>query len=106
MGKIGTDLFSLKGKDNMVTVYYYSNPFEVDRLENTSSQFVIRKLKAHFEIYGSPTKVVSDNGPQYTSAVFQHFASEWDFEHLCSSPGNGRANGKAKSAVKTANASS
>ncbi|XP_011664712.2 uncharacterized protein K02A2.6-like [Strongylocentrotus purpuratus] len=100
--KIGTDLFSLKGKDYMVTVDYYSNFFEVDRLDNTSSQLVIRKLKAHFARYGSPTQVVSDNGPQYTSAVFRQFASEWDFEHLCSSPGNSRANGKAESAVKTA----
>ena len=27
---------------------------------------------------------------------------KWDFEHLASSPGNGKANGKAESGVKTA----
>ena len=85
-----------------MTVDYHSNFLEVDHLKDTSSHTVIRKLKAHFARYGSPTQVVSDNGPQFTAAAFQQFAKEWDFEHVCSSPGNSKANGKAESAVKTA----
>ncbi|XP_072135798.1 uncharacterized protein [Mobula birostris] len=73
-----------------------------DLLCDTISAAVIHKLKAHFVRYGSPTQVVSDNGPQYTSVEFHRFAREWVSERLCSSPGNSRANGKAESAVKTA----
>lgn len=100
--RVGTDLFTWNSKDYLVTVDYHSNFFEVDRLHDTSSHATIRKLKSHFARYGSPTQVISDNGPQFTSAAFREFAKEWDFEHLCSSPGNSRANGKAESAVKTA----
>ena len=45
---------------------------------------------------------MSDNGPQFTSKEFATFAKTWDFEHLTSSPGNSKANGKAESGVKTA----
>jgi len=45
---------------------------------------------------------MSDNGPQFTSKEFATFAKTWDFEHLTSSPGNSKANGKAESGIKTA----
>ena len=46
--------------------------------------------------------MISDNGPQFTSDEIAEFARTWDFEHLTSSPGNSKANGKAESGVKTA----
>ena len=36
-----------------------------------------------------------------TSDEFADFSRTWDFEHLTSSPGNSKANGKAESGVKT-----
>jgi hypothetical protein len=107
--KVGTDLFSLRGKkgsreDYLITVDYFSNFFEVDRLYDTTAKSVISKLKQHFARYGLPEVVVSDNGPQYACEEFASFARKWDFEHRPSSPGNSQANGKAESAVKTAKA--
>jgi len=72
--KSETDLFACNGHDFLVTVDYYSNFWEVDRLEDTSSVTVIRKLKAHFARYGIPETVVSDNGPQYSATEFAKFA--------------------------------
>ena len=46
--------------------------------------------------------MISDSGPQFTSDEFANFAKTWDFQHLTSSPGNSKANGKAESAVKKA----
>ena len=60
------------------------------------------KLKSHFTQYGIPDQVISDIGPQFASKEFADFAEKWDFEHLTSSPGNNKANGKAESGVKTA----
>ena len=68
--KVGVDLFELDGKVYKITVDYFSNFWEIDRLENTKSSTVIQKLKAHFARYGSSCVVVSDNGPQFTSANF------------------------------------
>ena len=100
--KVGTDLFTWEGQEYLVLVDYYSNFWEVDLLPQTTSTAVINKLKAHFARYGSPTQLVSDNGPQFTSETFRSFSTNWDFEHLCSSPGHSQSNGKAESAVKTA----
>lgn len=100
--RVGADIFTLDGKDYLVTIDYYSNFWEVDRLPDTKASTAILKLKSHFSRYGIPDQVVSDNGPQFTSKEFASFAKTWDFEHLTSSPGNSKANGKAESGVKTA----
>lgn len=100
--KIGTDIFTLDGKDYLVTIDYFSNFWEVDRLPNTKAITTILKLKSHFARYGIPDQVMSDNGPQFSSKEFADFARSWDFEHLTSSPGHSKSNGKAESGVKTA----
>ena len=80
--KIATDIFNLDGRDYSVTIDYYSNFWEVDRLSNTKASTTILKLKSHFALYGIPDQVMSDNGPQFTSDEFANFAKTWDFEHL------------------------
>ena len=100
--RVGTDIFSLDGKEYLITIAYYSNFWEVDRLLDTKASSVILKLKSHFTRYGIPDQVVSDNGPQFASTEFATFAKTWEFDHLPSSPGNSKANGKAESGVKTA----
>ena len=100
--KIGTDLFSVGDDNYLITADYTSNFWEVDYLDNTESRTVIKKLKAHFARYGIPDQVISDNGPQFSSASFQHFTKDWDFEHLTISPGHSQSNGQVESAAKTA----
>ena len=100
--KIGVDLFSFESIEYLITVDYFSNFWEIDRLDDTTATTVIRKLKAHFARYGIPCQVVSDPGPQFSSSTFQHFSEKWDFEHLLASPANQQCNGKAESAVKSA----
>ena len=100
--KVGTHLFSLDGRDYLITVDYLSNFWEVDRLRDTKSSTVIHKLKAHFARNGRPNYVVSDGGPQYVREKFKRFAREWDFEHVTSSPHHQNTNGKAEAAVKMA----
>jgi hypothetical protein len=89
--KLGTDLFSLDDKDYLVTVDYYSNFWEIDKLCDTRSKTVISKLKAHFARCGIPDQVVSDNGSQYSSDDFAIFAHDWGFDHTTSSPARATA---------------
>ena len=100
--KIVVDIFTLDGKDYLVTIDYYSNFWEKDRLPSTKATTAILKLKGHFACYGIPNQVISDNGPQFSSKEFADLARIWDFEHLTSSPGHSKSNGKAESGVKTA----
>ena len=67
----------------------------------TKSHQVIRALKAIFARLGIPEEVRSDNGPQYASAEFTHFAKEWGFRHTTISPRFPQSNGEAKRAVET-----
>lgn len=100
--KIATHIFNLYGEDYLVTIDYYSNFWEVERLPNTKASTTILKLKSHFARYGIPHQAMSDNGLHFTSDEFVNFSKTWNFEHLTSGPGNSNANGKAEFRVKTA----
>ena len=69
--------------------------------KTTKSHEVIRALKAIFARHGIPEEVRSDNGPQYTSPEFTHFAKEWGFKHTTSSPRFPQSNAEAERAVET-----
>ena len=83
-----------------MTVDYYSNFFEVDRMYSTTSEAVIKKLKAHIARYGVPDEIVSDNGPQFAAEEFRALAQSYGFKHTRTSPHYPQSNGKAESAVK------
>ena len=100
--KIGCDLLSCRGKDYVITVCYKSNFWELDRLYDTKSTTVIKKLKAHLARYGIPRQLVSDNGPQFVSSEFSTFTKSWGVEHTATSPHHSNANDKVESAVKVA----
>ena len=100
--KVGTDIFTIHGRDYLVTVDYLSNFWELDYLSSTSTTVIVHKLKSHFARHGIPDSIVSDNGPQFVSDEFSNFCRKWDIEHYTCSPYNSHANGKAESAVKTA----
>ena len=76
--KVGQDLFTLNGRDYLVTIDYYSDYFEIVKLNDTTARSVIKATKDHFTCHGL-ADMVTDNGPQYTSQEFQQFKSEWNF---------------------------
>ena len=98
--KVGVDLCELHGRTLVVVVDYYSNFIEVERVTNLTTQGVTKVLKEMFARYGILDQVMSDNGPQFSSASFKEFAAEWMFKHVTSSPHYPQSNGKAENAVK------
>ena len=74
--KVTSDLFEFKG---ILVVDYYSRFIEVQKLTSTTSSAVITALKAIFSHHGIPSVLVSDNGPQYTSAEMKSFAAMYGF---------------------------
>ena len=98
---MGADIFSFQDREYLVTVDYYSNFFEVDRLESTTSEEVIYQLKKHFARREIPDLIVTDNGPQFSATMFQKFTRTWDFSHRTSSHAYPKSNEKVENAVKT-----
>lgn len=58
-------------------------------------------MRKQFSRYGIPEVLVSDNGPQYSSADFKAFATAFRFTHVTSSPTYPQSNGMAERAVQT-----
>ena len=100
--KVATDLFELDGLHYLIMVDYYSNFIEVASLKrDTTSRNVIKHLKENIARYGIMDTLMSDNGPQYTSAEFKSFFASYDIQHITSSPLYSQSNGLAEKAVQT-----
>ena len=100
--KVAADIFSFGTRQYLILVDYYSDYFEIDSLQSTTSKTIIDRLKVQFARHGIPEELITDNGPQFTSEEFKRFKRDWDFEHRTSSPYHSQSNGKAESAVKEA----
>ncbi len=85
----------------MVIVDCYTDWPEIVHMgTNTTTYQLITALLDIFCRSGAPDVVWSDQGPQFTSHMFQQFSREWGFQHITSSPTYPQSNGKAESAVK------
>ena len=71
---LATDLFTWNDTEYVLLVDYYSKYFEVSRLTNAKSLTVVNKLKSFMSRHGICQRLISDNGPQYSSETFAQFA--------------------------------
>ena len=92
--KLGSDLFEYKGATYILIVDYFSRFVEILKLSTTTSTSIIVALKTIFCRHGFPETLVTDNGPQYSSAEFHFFSESYDFKHITSSPYYPRGNGE------------
>ena len=92
----------LRGKTYLITVDYYSDFWELDAINDTSSETITECTKVHFARYGITVKVIMDNVPQFRGQQYKNFAKQWGFNHVTSSPYHSQSNGTAESAVKIA----
>ena len=99
---VSADIMSMEGKQYLVTVDALSGFFEIDPLRQLTAQETIQKLRMHFARYGTPNRLITDNGPPFGSEEFRRFSQSWRFEHVTSSPHYPRGNGQAEAAVKVA----
>ena len=67
----------------------------------SGSQAAIDILKNTFAEQGIPDKLISDNGPHFSSAKFQKFAESWGFNHITSSPCYPQSNGFVERQIQT-----
>ena len=98
--KVAADIFTLKGQEYLVMVYFSRYP-EVQKLKSTTPQGIVNVLKVAFARHGIPETFRSDNGPQFSSQEFKDFANKYNFQHCTSSPHFPSSNGQAERAVQT-----
>jgi transposase InsO family protein len=98
---VGTDLFELKEVHYFIIVDYFSRYPDEIKLSSTASSAIISTLQAVFSRHGIPDVVRSNNGPQYASLEFAHFARAYGFHHDCSTPKFPQSNGQVERTVQT-----
>ena len=59
---------------------------EVAVLRTTTSTVVTKQLMRMFATHGIPSTIVSDNGPQFASAIFGEFCNELGIKHRKTTP--------------------
>ena len=77
---VATDLFETKNSKYLLIVDYYSRFPILCKLDSTTSRVLVQEMKAVFAELGVPNVIVSDGGPQYTSAEFRDFMKHWQIE--------------------------
>lgn len=74
---VGTDLFHCNDHEYLIIADYYRKFPIIRKMTGlTTSNIVISAMKQIFSEHGIPTRVVSDNGPQYSSEAFKEFAQQ------------------------------
>lgn len=99
--KLAADLFEHEKHHYLLVVDYFSKWPEVIKLENLSSKTTVNCLKELLSKYGLIDEMITDNGPQFSSADFKDFSSEFEFKHVTSSPHYAQSNGQAERTVQT-----
>ena len=74
---------------------------EIIPMMATTAEKTMAELRRVFVIHGLPEQIVSDNGAQFTSDLFQQFLKEIGIKHVRSAPHHPSTNGEAKRFVQT-----
>ena len=97
---VSQDILMWEGKWLLVTTCHCNDWVEINILPNTLTATEVEFTKAHFARFGIPDRLVTDNGPQFTSTEYEQFLEGNGFEHVTSSPYWSHRNGEAEAAVK------
>lgn len=84
-GNALTLIFS-SGRKRMISLLLTSQYIKVTRFKVSTLVAVISALKEVLSQQGIPETVVSDNGPKYSSNLFENFATEYGFNHVTNTP--------------------
>lgn len=91
----------INGFQLFIIIDSYSKWVEVFKTKDTTSSFVVNKLREVFCRFGIVDILVSDNGRQFTSAEFKEFIVQNGINHILTAPGHPSTNGQAENFVKT-----
>ena len=83
-----------------VVIDAFSKCLEVSPLSAATSTVTIQHLCSIFATHGLPRSLVTDNGPQFTSAEFEAFMKNNGIRHIKSSPYHPVSNGLPERAVQ------
>ncbi|CAH8601572.1 unnamed protein product [Schistosoma rodhaini] len=91
----------INGKQFLIIIDAFSKWPEVHYMKYVSTQATVKKLRQVFSCFGCPDILVSDNGPQFTSAEFSRFCIANAIRHIKTPPYHPQSNGLVERFVDT-----
>ncbi|XP_052896596.1 uncharacterized protein K02A2.6-like [Anopheles moucheti] len=91
----------IDGEYFLIVVDAYTKWPEIIKTNSTTSPATIAILRSLFARFGFPVTLVSDNGPQFSSATFSEFCANRGIQHITSPPFHPQSNGQAERFVDT-----
>ena len=98
--KLAMDIFYFEGISYLLIVDYTSRYPVVWKLTSMTGQHIASHFKAICSEYGWPDTLVSDNGLCYISEVFTNLMTQYNVNHITSSPHYPQSNGLAEKYVQ------
>ena len=99
MQHVGLDLFSYANKDFLCVDHWSGYPL-YHHLKSLTSESVLKILTNWFNLFGWPSSIRSDGGPQFRGE-FSRFCTSHSITHQVSAPYNPKSNGLAEAGVKS-----
>ena len=91
----------IENKMYLIITDAYSKWIDCYEMNNITAETTIKVLKSYFSTWGLPHRIVSDNGPTYTSVEFEQFLKSNNIAHVKTAPYHPASNGAAENAVRT-----
>ena len=99
---ISADHFQVAGKYFLVIVDRLSGwPVVFPCGTDTTTYATIPHFSQFFSDHGTPVRLRTDGGPQFTAKTFTDFLQRWKVYHIVTSPHHPKSNGHAEAAVKS-----
>jgi len=95
--RVHIDFFQYKSVNFFLDIDSSSKWFYVTALESSNADSVILVLLHIFAFWGLPTKMVSDNGPPFTSDAYKEFCTKYDIQLIYSPPYHPKSNSAERS---------
>jgi transposase InsO family protein len=100
MFALGLDLADFQGRTYLIIVDRFSGYPFCFRLNDQTTEAVLKKLEEVFCIFGLPERIRCDNGPCFASSSFKSYCSDNFIKCEFSSPYYSVSNGMSESSVK------
>lgn len=92
----------VEGSMYLVIIDAYSKWMDVREMKDITAETTIRAVfKEYFATWGLPFKLVTDNGPTFTSKLVARFIENNGIRHIRTAPYHPATNGAAENAVGT-----
>jgi len=98
---VHVDFFHLEGSTFLVIIDAYSKYVIVKLLKKTNCESLISVLQEVFAFFGLPEEIVSDNGPPFSSWLFNSYGNQSNIKITKTPPFHSQTNGLAERAVQT-----